>query len=186
MRMRRSYGRRRERLRRSIETLFKSSSRRERKRKGRISSINALKAKWVNYYQEEQMKDFQNLDEITAGNREDLIQALVCLKEATVYMDLMIKYPDMVGMGTPRYRKWSTQLDSFLMEMRDLVDYRKKPGQHSLEVEETLTRRLQEMKLHEDHAPQREVRFKLEEAMDKLFEPRPPSIEMIRKRLMGL
>ena len=184
MRMRKNYGQRRERLRKSIGNLFKSSSRRERKRKGRNLSIKLMKAKLVESLRREEMEDFQNLDEVTAGNREDLIQALVCLSEATVYMDIMIRNPTM--MGTPRYRRWSIQLDTFLSEMRDLVDYRKKPGQYSHEVEETLVRRIQEMKIHEDCAPQKEVRYKLEEAMEKLFDPRPVDPVMVRKRLMGM
>ena len=98
-------------------------------------------------------------------------------------MDIMIRHPFM--MGTPRYREWSLSLDSFLSEMREMVDYRKKPGQHPNEVEIILVNKLRNMKIHEDSAAQKEVRFKLEDAMGRLFDPRPPEVAEIRNRLMG-
>ena len=96
----------------------------------------------------------------------------------------MIRHP--VMMGTPRYRRWSEALDTFLSDMREMVDYRNEPGQHPLQVEEQLIARLEAMRIHEDHAAQKEVRYKLEDAMTKLFNPRTPDVETIRRRLMGL
>ena len=184
MRMRKNYGERRLRLRRSLCSLCSSSARRERSRKGKITSTAMLKAKMIGYFQEEERRDRKSLDEAVSGDGADLMEALMCLQEACTYLDIMIRHP--VMMGTPRYRKWSECLDNFLNEMRDLVDYRKKPGHHSTEVEEILIMKLRDMKIHEDSAAQKEVRFQLEVAMQKIFEPRVPDTEEIRKRLMGL
>ena len=89
-------------------------------------------------------------------------------------------------MGTPRYRRWSVALDTFLAEMRSMVDYRTLTGQHPAEVEEVLISKLKAMRIHEETAAQKEVRYKLEDAMDWIFEPRIPDTTLVRKRLMGL
>ena len=162
----------------------KSSSKRERSRKNKITSLKLMKAKMVDCLREEEQRDIRSLTGTVHNSRGDLVEALLCLQEAAVYINIMIRHP--VMMGTPRYRKWSEALDTFLSDMRGMVDYRTEPGQHPLEVEEQLIARLKAMKIHEDHAAQKEVRYKLEDAMTKLFDPRPPSPSSVRKRLMGL
>ena len=185
MRMRRSYGERRIRLRRSLSKLGKSSFRKEMKRRGRITSWAMIKAKEVGYFQEEEKRDLENLDAAVSGDGGDLVEALRCLQEACTYLDIMIRHPFM--MGTTRYRKWSQSLDSFLGEMREQVDYRRQPGHHSSsEVEIILERRLREMKIHENSVAQKEIRFKLEDAMQKLFVSMPPEREEIKMKLMKM
>ena len=183
MKMRTNYALRRERLQRLLKDSCRSSSRRERARKNLITSRMMMKAKLVHKFKMEEERDVKSLTDTVDGSRSDLMEALLCLKEASIYINIMIRNPFM--MGTPRYRKWSEALDNFLSDMRTMVDYRTKPGQHPLEVEELLVEKLKAMKIHEDHAAQKEVRYKLEDAMARLFNPRPPSPETIRTRLMG-
>ena len=171
MRMRSNYARRRGRLQEHLNLLCKQSFKREKSRKVKVTSFKMMKAK-VNYkLKKEEQKDIKSLKKTVTGSRGDLVEALMCLQEASVYINIMIRHP--VMMGTPRYRRWSEALDTFLSDMRGMVDYRVKPGQHPLEVEGQLVDRLEAMKIHEDHAAQREVRHKLEDAMGKLFNPRP-------------
>ena len=160
------------------------SSRRERARRGTLTSTKMLKVRMTISFQREEEEDKKKLHNTVRKGRGDLIQALMCLQEATQYMDIMIRNPIM--MGTPRYRKWSIALDTFLSNMRNMVDYRVVPGQHPTEVEECLIKKLQAMRIHEDSAAQKEVRYKLEDAMTRLFDPRVPEVEAIRLRLMGL
>ena len=134
----------------------------------------------VGAFQREEREDLNRLGGVS-DNRGDLVEALLCLKEATIYINIMIKYPFM--MGTPRYRKWSVALDNFLGEMRSMVDYRTPPGQHPAEVEEGLVQKLKAMRIHEESAAQKEVRYKLEDAMDWIFEPNSP--EPTKRRLRG-
>ena len=183
MKVRNNYAMRREKLRKLLGDSCKSSYRRERNRKLKTTSLRMTKARLVEKLMKEERKDIRSLSGTVHGSRGDLVQALMCLQEATVYINLMIRHPIM--MGTPRYRKWSEALDTFLSDMRDMVDYRKKPGQHPLEVEEQLISRLKAMRIHEDHVAQKEVRFKLEDAMARLFDPRPPEVMEVRRRLMG-
>ena len=182
MRMRKAYGERRTRLQKSLKKLLSLSARKERKRKGRNTSLNLLRRRIVGTFQKEEKEDLERLGGVSE-DKGDLVKALACLQEATLYIDIMIKHPFM--MGTPRYRNWSTELDRFLSDMRNLVDYRKTPEQHDSEVEEILIWRLKGMKIHEDSAAQKEVRFKLEEAMQRLFDPRPPEMKSVRRRLLG-
>ena len=137
----------------------------------------------IGAFQKEEIEDLNCLGGVS-GNRGDLVEALWCLEEATTYINIMIKYPFM--MGTPRYRRWSVALDTFLAEMRSMVDYRTLTGQHPAEVEEVLISKLKAMRIHEETAAQKEVRYKLEDAMDWIFEPRIPDTTLVRKRLMGL
>ena len=182
MRMRKAYGERRIRLQKSLKRLLTSSVRKEMKRKGKNTSLKLMRRRIVGAFRKEEEEDLRRLGGVSE-NRGDLIEALACLQEATVFINIMIRHP--VMMGTPRYRNWSIELDKFLSDMRSLVDYRKMPGQHDSEVEETLVMRLKAMRIHEDSAAQKEVRYKLEDAMQRLFEPRSPEKKEIRKRLLG-
>ena len=132
MRMRKAYGERRVRLRDSLRRLVSSSMTRERRRKIKLTSVNLLRKKLVGAFQKEERDDLNHLGGVS-DNRGDLVEALMCLKEATEYINIMIKYPFM--MGTPRYRMWSVALDNFLGEMRSMVDYRNPPGQHPAVVD---------------------------------------------------
>ena len=183
MKMRKAYGTRRERLRKSLRKLASLSSRREKRRKIRNTSMNLLRRRVIGSFQEEEREELRRLGGVS-DNRGDLIEAMMCLKEAAEYINIMIRHPFM--MGTPRYRNWSIALDKFLQEMRNMVDYRKPPGHHPMEVEDILIKKLMAMKIHEDSAAQKEVRYKLEDAMGCIFEPRSPSPASVRKRLMGL
>ena len=182
MRMRKAYGERRIRLRNSLKKLSSSKSRRNRTWKIKNTSLNLLKKRVIGAFQEEEREDIKRLGGVS-GNRGDLVEAMMCLKEATTYIDIMIRHPFM--MGTPRYRKWSIALDNFLHEMRSMVDYRKPPGHHPAETEDILIAKLRAMKIHEDSAAQKEVRYKLEDAMARLFVSRIPDIATVRMRLMG-
>ena len=81
---------------------------------------------------------------------------------------------------------WSVALDNFLAEMRSMVDYRNPPGQHPGVVEDTLISKLKAMRIHEESAAQKEVRYKLEDAMDWIFEPGSPDMSPIKRRPKGM
>ena len=183
MRMRQAYGERRVRLRDSLRRLASSPLRRERGRKIKNTSLNLLRRRMIGAFQEEEKEDLNRLGGVS-GNRGDLVEALWCLEEATTYINIMIKYPFM--MGTPRYRMWSVALDNFLAEMRSMVDYRNPPGQHPGVVEDTLISKLKAMRIHEESAAQKEVRYKLEDAMDWIFEPGSPDMSPIKRRPKGM
>ena len=186
LRTRRSCGLRRARLMRCWERYSRSLARRERARRGRLTSVKLMMTRVAGKLWREHERDIENLDLLVASHGEDMKRALHCLDAATVYMDDVYTDPRPVSKSEKRKkREWSWALDSFISELRTVVSYRRCPGYYNINVVDLLAFRLDKMRLNERTGLEMAVRYKLEDTMEILFDMPPPNPEAVKSRLFG-
>ena len=79
-----------------------------------------------------------------------------------------------------RFKLWERSLDSFLSEMRSMINYSEEPGQYSVDILELLIFRLSRLRISERLEEQRIVRFTLEDVIKNLF-----TVSRLQKRRMA-
>ena len=187
--MRRVFGLRRERLRRLQGTLSGLLARRERLRRGRITSLRMLTRKNVGWLFKEESKDIRHLDKVVRDNGGDWNQAMECLNDATLYMEDVLTDPRPFSKAQRlRRRIWHRILDDFLSHLRNIISLKRMEDTTRItmiDVVDMLAHNLRVLKLHECDSLQSMVRFRLEDALELLFDMKPPSQEVVRERLFG-
>ena len=181
MKMRRQYGVRKARLINTMSRWSLMSARRERARKGRISSRKMMMKLLAEQFKEGDRADLREIDNAMAGCKEDISRALTCLREVTRYLDDMVLNPKLVR--DQKYRVWSAALDHFIMEVRNTISYRGgDPSlfQRSEDVVEMIIAKLSQMRLNEVVVEQMEMRLSLEDSVRSLFNLRITHEKKIR------
>ena len=168
LKIREAYGERREAAHRTIVVASRLRSRRERARRGRLSSMMMMKIRLRGKLRREDREDKRRINRANSGNRREVSRALKCLEEATLYLDIVVQNPRLIR--DQKYRKWERSLDFFLSEMRSMMEYKLEPGQYEVDILELLIWRLAQMKISEYLTSQGEVRTKLMKAVENLFE----------------
>ena len=167
LQLREAYEERRVRLSRKLASSSTHLARREMKRRGRLTSRNLIRARILGRLRHGDELDIQALDRMVTRTRGDVERAMSCLKEATRHIDEALRIPGIEKQR--RFRLWSGTVDSFLQEMRSMVDFRKEPGSYGVCVVELLISRLKYMSLNEGVWEQVLVRRQLGEVVDILF-----------------
>ena len=180
MEIRQMYGVRRTRYARQLAILSRLSSRRERMRRGKMTSMRMIQERLRGQLRREDNDDIAMLNRTVKACREDIDKSMECLKEATVYMDDVITNPRTIRDN--KYKLWTRALDAFLTEMKGMVEYEAHPGNYTVDILELLISRLGQMCLNERMAEQARIRFCLEEMMETLFIINPRQ----RYRMIGL
>lgn len=168
LKIRKAYGVRRALAHRVVVAASRQTARRERARRGKLSSMKMIKWRIRGELRQEDREDRRRLEAANKGNRSEVRRALKCLEEATAYLDIVVKNPRLIR--DRRYRMWERSLDSFLSEMRSMMEYKLEPGHYEIDILELLIWRLGQMKISEYLVSQVEVRFKLKDAVKNLFE----------------
>jgi hypothetical protein len=170
MKMRKQYGVRKSRLINTMSRWSLMSARRERARKGRISSRKMMMKRLAGQFREGDRADLREIDDTMAESKEDISRALTCLREVTMHLDDMALNPRLVR--DQKYRVWAAALDHFIMEIRNTISYRGgDPSlfQYNKDVVEMIISRLSQMRLNEVVVEQMEMRLSLEDAVRSLF-----------------
>lgn len=179
MDVRREYGDRRSEMSRKLALWSMMSQRRERVRTIRITSRKSIYHRMVGSLRRGERKDIRRLNKIVADNKGDIRRTMMCLREATLYLDDVVLNPRLVR--DARYKMWKRSLDFFLTEMRFMMDYRKHPGKYEVDILECLISRLGGMRINESLDEQIIMRFSLEEVVKTMFQLSRAQ----RHRLMG-
>ena len=179
LRIRKAYEDRRTKAHKDLVVASRSRARRERARRGKLSSMKMMKWKLRGKLRQEDREDKRRLSEANRGNRNEVRRALKCLQEATVYLDLVVQNPRLIR--DVQYRRWERSLDYFLAEMRSMMEYKLEPQAYEVDIVELLIWRLSQMKISEYLRSQVDLRVKLMNAVGNLF------VDTERKfRRMGL
>ena len=167
MMMRQAYGRRRSKLQSQLARLSSLSSRRERARTCRLTSMRMVRIRLAGKLRREDKADNLRLNQVVKDCEEDMEDSLRCFREATMYLDDVALNPRLIR--DTKYRLWTRALDFFLLEMKTTVNFSEKPGKYNLDIVELLISRLCAMRINEMVSEQIMVRLSLEDAMQSLF-----------------
>ena len=163
-----AYGDRRAAAHKMLVVASRLRARRERARRGKLSSMMMLKMRLRGKLRKEDSEDRKQIDRANGVNRREVRRALKCLEEATVYLDIVVQNPRLIR--DQKYRKWERSLDYFLSEMRSMMEYKLAPGQYEVDILELLIWRLSQMRITEYLVSQENLRTKLMSAVGNLFE----------------
>ena len=166
--IKKAYGDRRAAAHKMLVVASRLRARRERARRGKLSSMMMLKMRLRGKLRKEDSEDRKQIDRANGVNRREVRRALKCLEEATVYLDIVVQNPRLIR--DQRYRKWERSLDYFLSEMRSMMEYKLAPGQYEVDILELLIWRLSQMRITEYLVSQENLRTKLMSAVGNLFE----------------
>ena len=165
--VRQTYGTRRGQALRTLSRWSSFRARMKRSRQIKMSSRKMMKLRLVGSLRKGDRKDIRKLDEAVKINEEDIDRAFKMLKEATRYIDDLVRDPR--RRRGVMYKKWERALDSFLSEMRSMVEYKRYPGHYELDLLDLLIARLNHMRISEMVGEQTAIRFSLQDVVKTLF-----------------
>ena len=179
LKMKEAYERRRWRLHKQLVRSSSLLSRRERSRRGRVTSMRIIRKRLLGRLKAEDERDIEKLDRASIRDKEDMARSLKCLREATFFLDKLLESPRLIM--NAKFKRWELALDSFLSEARLMMDYRRVPVYCDSDGLDMLIRRIEHMRLGEALREQREVRYRLEDSLDYLFDGARQSLRSARR-----
>ena len=168
LRIRKNYAKRRRLANQEMVRAGRLTSRRERARKGRMTSMMAIKRRLRGQLRRGDAEARRGLEVAAVECKEDVEQSLLCLHQCTFYLDDLLLNPTVVK--DAKYRAWEVALDLFLEELKNMVHYSIKPRRKDIKLVDLLIRMLSQMRIAESMVEQVEVRWNLQDGLANLLE----------------
>ena len=168
LRIRKNYAKRRRLANQEMVRAGRLTSRRERARKGRMTSMMAIKRRLRGQLRRGDAEARRGLEVAAVECKEDVEQSLLCLHQCTFYLDDLLLNPKVVK--DAKYRAWEVALDLFLEELKNMVHYSIKPRRKDVKLVDLLIRMLSQMRIAESLTEQVEIRWNLTDGLAHLLE----------------
>ncbi len=168
LRIRKDYAKRRRLANQTMVKAGRVTSRRERARRGRMTSMMAIKRRIRGQLRRGDAEARRGLEVAAVECKEDVEQSLLCLHQCTFYLDDLLLNPKVVK--DAKYRAWEVALDLFLEELKNMVHYSIKPRRKDIKLVDLLIRMLSQMRIAESMVEQVEVRWSLQDGLANLLE----------------
>ena len=168
MRMRKDYAKRRQEASRILHNLTKVASRRERIRKGRMTSMKLFKMIICGKLRYEDAMEEKRLEQAAIDCQEDVEKSLECLKEVKIFIDDLVVSPRLNK--DAKYEAWKYALNTFIEELKKMAHYSIKPSREENETVDMMIRMLEQMKIAEGIREQTEIRWGLTDGLTYLLE----------------
>lgn len=166
LQIRKDYAKRRSLANRTVVKAARLISRRERMRKGKLTSMKLIKSSIRGRLRLEDREERRRLEQAAIESREDVERSLLCLRQVTLYIDDVVLYHN----KDAKYRAWEMALDLFLKELKHMVHYSIKPRRRDVKMVDKLIRMLQQMRIAEKSTEQVQIRWGLEDGLSYLLE----------------
>ena len=153
---------------RTLVVAARETSRRERLRRGRATSMKMIKVNIRGRLSREDREERRRLEEAALDCREDVEKSLACLRQVTFYIDDLVLDPRHIK--DAKYMAWEMALDLFLKELKHMVHYSIKPTRRDVRLVDKLIRMLSQMRIAECVMEQTQVRWGLEDGLSFLLE----------------
>ena len=168
LQIRKNYAKRRLRANKMTVKAARLTSRRERERRGKLTSMKAIKRRIRGQLRRGDAEERQRLEVAAVECKEDVERALACLHDCTYFLDDIVVKSEF--MKDAKYRAWEVALDTFLAKLRDMMHYSIKPRRKDDVMVDLMIRMLQQMRIAECMTEQMQVRWKLRDSLIDLLD----------------
>ena len=177
MALRHRYAKRRVTAHRLIVRAARTTSRRERMRKGKMTSMKSIMLRIRGELRRRDEEERRFLEEAIRNCKENVEKSMACFDQVLIYIDdIVIK-----SFRDAKYKAWEMVLDVFLKEVKNMVHYSIMPTREEIRTVDLLIRMLSQMRIAESITEQTQLRWGLEDGLTHLLED-----ANVRMRRMGL
>ena len=168
LQIRKNYAKRRRAAHKVSMVAAKMTSRRERDRKIRMTSMKAIKKRIRGQLRRGDAGERRRLERAAVECKEDVETALASLHECTFFLDNMMVRSEFVK--DAKYKAWEMALDQFLVSLKDMVHYSIKPRREDEKMVNLMIRMLSQMRIAETMTEQMRVRWNLRDSLINLLD----------------